>query len=232
MSVVVRRFLPMIVALWALIGVSACTTVNMTGEETFSNLSHTQKELRIQATRLSKTVWKSVRQSSFFGYLAGMLVNGKDDEPEGPGLVADRRAPSYAVAVAYVEQKEEKYQTVDAQVAAMETDLRKKTLDAQAFVKATQAVVNTHLHETEQLASLNASEVVRGISEWREDKQVIETSIADARRQKATFETAQLALLEKHPQADMSALDQELTSFSTQIDRMIALADTLASVGA
>ncbi len=232
MIVLVRRVLPMVVSLCVLVGLSACTTVNMTGGETLSNLSRTQKELRTQASELSETVWETVSDSSFFGVLAGMLVNGKQDEPEGPGLVADHRAPGYAVAAAYVEQKERQYSSLDAQVEAMVTDLRKKTSDAEAFVKATEAVLNSHRRETTNVAVLDSSALVRGIAEWREDKKVIESSIADARQQKATFETAQLALRQKHPQADTDVLGQELNSFAVQINRMMALSDALATVGA
>ncbi len=232
MIVLARRILPVVVSLGVLMGLSACTTVNMTGGETLSNLSRTQKELRTQASELSEKVWDTVSDSSFFGYFAGMLVNGKEDEPEGPGLVADSRAPGYAVAVAYVEQKEKQYGGVDAQIEAMVTDLRKKTSDAVAFVRATEAVVNSHRRETTLVALLDSSALVRGLAQWREDKQVIETSIADARQQKATFETAQLALRQKHPQLDTDILGQELNSFATQIERMMALSDSLASVGA
>jgi len=232
MVVCIRRVLPLVVSLWAFTGLSACTTVNMTGGETLSNLSRTQKELRTQASELSDKVWDSVSDASFFGYLAGMLVNGKEDEAEGPGLVADSGAPGYTIAAAYVEQKAQQYTNLDAQIEAMTTDLRKKTSDAEAFVKATEAVLNSHRQGTTRVATLDSSALVRGIAEWRDDRKVIETSIADARQQKATFETAQLALRHKYPLVDTTGLDQELNSFAVQINRMMALSDAMASFGA
>ncbi len=228
------------VAATAVVMLSACTTVNMTGDPTVSGLTRAQKELRRQAVALSETVWGKVSGSpSFFGSLAGMLINGKEEEPAGPGLVADSHAPGYAEAVAYIAQKESEYRTPDDQVKAVLADLRRKTIEAEALADAAENVLSTYYtitpgsyqaEQTRLAMAGSSSDLVQGLAQVREDKMIMETTIASARQQKATFESVQLALQQKHPGVDTRALEVELASFNQQINRLMAVSDALASL--
>lgn len=216
--------------LLTLIFLPACTTINFTGDETLKGLSRAQKEMRHQAAVLSKTVWQGVKNPSFLASITDLLLNGR--EPEGPGLIADVESARRSAAVAYIQEKEQAFGSTDDQLLAMVADVRMKTSQAQAFVQVTELVVNGHradLNGPRQGRRLASADVVRGLARMQADYQIVERSIESVREQQATFETAQLAYLEKYPTTDMMALKIELRSFDSEINRMVALSDQLSS---
>ena len=214
---------------------SACATVNITGDETVSGLTRAQQELRVRAARLSKTVWQGMKEASFMSKMAGMLLNGKDEE-DGPGLVADPNKRYSEVAVAYMEQTEQAHATADAQLDAIVRDVRAKTQQAAALVKAAKVLI-TDYQETgvaEQndvvMASASSSEVVRGIAVARADKSLLDQTIERAKAQASTFAWTREAYESKYPSADTQRLAAELESFDAEIQRIVAMSNELAVV--
>ncbi len=217
--------------LLTLIFLPACTTINFTGEDTLKGLSRAQKEMRHQAAMLSKTVWQGVKNPSFLASITDMLLNGSDEE--GPGLIADTGSARRSAAVAYIQEKEQAFGSTDDQLLAMIADVHMKTSQAQAFVQATELVVDDYragLSGPARSRTLASADIVRGLVRVQDDYQIVEQSIESAREQRATFETAQFAYLEKNPTADILPLELELRSFESEIDRMIALSDQLSSI--
>jgi hypothetical protein len=210
----------------------ACTTINIVGGDTLEGLSRAQKEMREQAAELSRTVWQSVSQPSFFTSLAGLLVKGADDDTEMPGLIPDTEGARRSAAVAYIEDKQQQYAQPSDQLAAVIADMRRKTLQAQAFVEASKWVVDSHRSEDSSRGADTASSaiIVAGLVQVTEDAKVVEQSIASAQEQKATFETIVTAYREKYPAADVTPLKVELRSFDVQIARMIAISNELSSM--
>jgi hypothetical protein len=205
----------------------ACTTINIVGGDTLEGLSRAQKEMRHQAAELSQTVWRSVSQPSFFASVAGLLMNGADEDADMPGLVPDTQSARRTAAVAYIEDKEQRFSTLGDQLQAVVADVRLKTLQAQAFVEASQFVVDSYRPDARTRSS---STIVAGLAQAGDDYKILEQSIASAREQRATFETVGFAYQEKHPAADITPLTTELRSLDREIDRMIVLSNELSSM--
>jgi len=233
------RFRPLLVRAVALtflaVSTSACTTVNITGDETVTGLTRAQKELRVRAAKLSKTAWRSVAEASFMGSLAGMLLSGKKDEDLGPGLVPDSAARYEENVVAYMEQTEQENQDAEAQLAAMIRDIQEKTQQAKALARATKTLIEDYRESEPQFvlagAELSgASETIRGLAMVREDKTLLQDTLEKARDQESTFAIAKAAYRDKYPTADTEDLQKELQSFSLEIERIASLSTQLERV--
>ena len=190
----------------------------------------------MRAARLSKTVWQGMKEASFMSKMAGMLLNGKDEEEEGPGLVADPNNRYSEVAVAYMEQTEQAHATADAQLDAIVRDIKAKTQQAAALVKATKVLI-TDYQETDVseqnnmvMASASASDVVRGIAVAQADKSLLDQTIERAKAQASTFAWTREAYESKYPSADTQRLAAELKSFDAEIQRIVTLSNQLAEV--
>jgi len=236
---ILTHFRPHFVRLFALsflaVSTSACTTVNITGDETVTGLTRAQKELRVSAAKLSKTAWRTVAEASFMSSLAGMLLSGKKDEEQGPGLVPDSAARYEENVVAYMEQTEQENQDAEAQLAAMIRDIQEKTRQAKALARATQTLIEDY-QETEPQFVLagaelgDASETIRGLAMVREDKTLLQDTLEKARDQESTFAIAKAAYRDKYPSADTEDLQKELQSFSLEIQRIASLSTQLEQV--
>ena len=232
-------FRPFVVRFCALVflavSTSACTTVNITGDETVTGLTRAQKELRVRAAKLSKTAWRSVAEASFMGSLAGMLLSGKKDEDLGPGLVPDSTTRYAENVVAYMEQTEQENRNAEAQLAAMIRDIQEKTQQAKALARATKTLIEDYQDNEPQFVLAGgelagASETIRGLAMVREDKSLLKDTIEKARDQESTFAIAQAAYTDKYPAADTQVLEKELESFALEIERIASLSSQLEEV--
>ena len=236
---ILSRFRPFFVRVFALtflaVSTSACTTVNITGDETVTGLTRAQKELRVRAAKLSKTAWRSVTEASFMSSIAGMLLSGKKDEAEGPGLVPDSEARYEETVVAYMEQTEQENRNAEAQLAAMIRDIQEKTQQAKALARATKSLIEDYRESEPQFVLAGgelagASETIRGLAMVREDKTLLQDTIEKARDQESTFAIAKAAYRNKYPSADTEDLQKELQSFSLEIERIASLSSQLEQV--
>ena len=173
---------------------------------------------------------ESVASAIFFDSITGMLINGRD-EPKGPGLVADPQG-RYSTAVAYIEQTEQQHVSTDEQLNAIVADVRQKTAEAKALVEAAQLVVLGYRETpgTEPIAAPTSAAIVAGIADIKSDLQIVDQSIASARKQQSTFQIAERTYREKNPAADTTPITQELNSFGRQIEMMVVLARELDQV--
>ena len=235
----ILRFRPFLVRLFAVsflaVSTSACTTVNITGDETVTGLTRAQKELRVRAAKLSKTAWRSVAEASFMSSIAGMLLSGKKDEDLGPGLVADSEARYEDNVVAYLEQTEQENRDAEAQLAAMVRDIQEKTQQAKALARATKTLIEDYQETGPQFVLAGgelsgASETIRGLAMVREDKTLLQDTLEKARDQESTFAIAKAAYTSKYPKADTQDLQDQLRSFSLEIERIASLSSQLEQV--
>lgn len=205
------------------ISLAACSvTMNVTGNGTVENLSPAQKQIREYAATLSKTVWETVANRSFFASITDMLINGRD-KAEGPGLVRDRRG-RYSTALTYIEETEHRHAFRIDQIHAIASDIRHKTDQATALVKATQlSLLDYQKDSPEALTSMSYVTTVRSLADLKVDLQIVEQSIASARKQQSTFEIIEQTYREKYPDSDTSSIKRELKSFGRQIDLIVVL---------
>lgn len=196
--------------------------MNVTGNGTVENLSPAQKQIREYATTLSKTVWETVANRSFFASITDILINGRD-KAEGPGLVRDRRG-RYSTALTYIEETEHRHAFRIDQIHAIASDIRHKTDQATALVKATQrSLLDYQKDSPEALTSMSYVTTVRSLADLKVDLQIVEQSIASARKQQSTFEIIEQTYREKYPDSDTSSIKRELKSFGRQIDLIVVL---------
>ncbi len=211
---------------------TACGTINMVGEATSEGLSSTQQELRLRAAKLSRTAWEGVKESSFMGELAGLLLSGKDEEA-GPGLIPDTDSAAYTAEV-YIAQTAQNYSTATAQLDAMIRDIQAKTAQAKAMVQVTEVVVDTYRVKGFDVArgpsTTSSSSIVEGIALARADRNIVEDSLDSARLQVATFATAKEAFQQKYPETDTSKLNEKLASFIVQVELISELSSELKTV--
>ncbi len=229
-QVPVQRFPQAFAALILAISLSGCVTVNMAGSDTIDDLSRAQQQMRERAVKLSNTVWHTVASASFFDSITGMLINGRE-APEGPGLVADPQG-RYSTAVAYIEQTEQQHISTDEQLNAIVADVRQKTAETRDLVEATQMVVLGYRDApgSEHVAAPTSATIVAGLADIKADMQIVDQSIASARKQQSTFQIAEQTYREKNPSADTSPITLELNSFGRQIAMMVALSRELDQV--
>ncbi len=205
------------------ISLSACSvTMNVTGNETFENLSPAQKRLREYATTLSKTIWETVANRSFFASVTGIFINGRD-KTEELGLVRDRRG-RYSTALTYIEQTEQRYTSRIDQVDSIASDVRQKTAQATALVEATQSALFDYQKDSPKaLTSTSYATIVRSLADLKVDLQIVEQSIANARQQESMFEIIEETYREKYPDTNTNSIKREIKSFGRQIDLIAEL---------
>ena len=212
-------------------GLTACGTINMVGDDNAEGLSSSQQELRVRAAKLSRTVWEGVKESSFMGELAGLLLSGKDEEA-GPGLVPDTDSSTYTAQV-YMTHTEQSHSTATAQLDAMIRDIQAKTAQAKAMVQVTELVLDNYRVQNFTAVttpSTNSTSIVEGIALARADRNIVEDSLDSARLQVATFESAKEAFKQKYPTTDTSKLSEKLESLTVQVELIEELSSELKTV--
>jgi hypothetical protein len=178
--------------------------------------------LRDRAEGLSRTAWESVKSSSsHLSAWATILMEGSS-KPASSGLAASSQG---APATSYLELKSRECNTDAERLAAVVTDVKAKTDEADAFIAFAQSVrQDAQARIAAQQAWAPSAEVERQRRALAEDKRVLEQAVADLRQQKATFAEVERELRAAARGLDTSPLKAALAGFGQRISRLSALA--------
>lgn len=228
-------FLSLALVLALSTGLSGCGVTKLWGNEPVE-AQETQRpgeKMREHAAALSETPWDVEKEGSFFGTMAGVLVNGARSAGQALDVFdwTESESPETRTAKRYLSKIRDQ-EGQDAVYTAVLKDLREKNADATAFriegiealdyyrasLLTIEEIEDSGLRKDQAKAVLNASDEAR--------RATIQASKA-LRLQASVFKAAAAVLKESDESLDTETISDEAGQLLLRADELRALGEEL-----